>query len=93
MNYAVDVAKIRTARDRAIQQARNDARAKLAELTDRRDAEIRRLAAEGLSTAAIGSELGCNQVTAWEVRNGRRADRRARQRRRYLRLHSGGRAA
>lgn len=33
----------------------------------RRDAEIGRLAAEGLSTSAIAAEVGCSEVTAWEL--------------------------
>jgi hypothetical protein len=70
VNYAVDVAKIRAARDRAIATAERE----LASLRAERDREIRRLRAVGLSLHAIGREVGCSASTVEAVLH---PDRRA----------------
>jgi DNA invertase Pin-like site-specific DNA recombinase len=93
MQYAVEVAKIRAARDRAIEQAQANARAKLAELAEQRDAEIRRLAAKGLSNPAIAAAVGCSRTQAYEVLNPEKREAYNRRRRERWHVYKGGKAA
>jgi DNA-binding NarL/FixJ family response regulator len=93
MNYALELARIRTARARATEHAHRDAQVQLVELRAARDAEIRRLAAEGLTPRSIAPRVGCCQSTVYEVLRPDAHDRYNQRRREHWRVYTGGRAA
>jgi hypothetical protein len=88
MNYRLEVAKIRAARDVARQRAADQAQSRLAKLVHARDAEIRRLASTGLSLDAIARTVGCNHTAVYEgLHPGKGVERKSR-RREYARRHA-----
>jgi hypothetical protein len=62
-----EVAAVRRRRDSRLERARDEARRALDRLAAERDAEIRRLAAEGLRKGAIAPLVGCSPALAYEV--------------------------
>lgn len=75
MNYSAEIAAARRKRDRRIERATSEARASLAQAAVERDAEIRRLHAEGFSSMAIAPLVGCSRGLVYELLH---ADRKAR---------------
>lgn len=75
MNYRAQVAEARRRRDELIECAAADAREAIAQAAAERDAEIRRLHAQGLSAGAIAPVVGCSKALAFELLN---QDRKAR---------------
>lgn len=67
MDYRSTVAEIRATRDRELERIRAQAADDLARAAAARDAEIRRLASEGLSARAIAPSVGCCDTTVFEA--------------------------
>jgi DNA invertase Pin-like site-specific DNA recombinase len=93
VNYAVDIAKIRAARDRTIERARADGRRKLADVAAARDTEIRALAEDGMRLSEIAVRVGCSRGQAYEVLNPERRAKYNARRRAHWHVLPGGRAA
>jgi hypothetical protein len=81
VDYRREVAEARRKRDRRIERASADARDAIARAAVERDAEIRRLAAEGFRKEQIGPIVGASPSLVYErLREDKRAAYNARRR-------------
>jgi hypothetical protein len=85
MDYAREILDARRRRDQRIAKAKADWRVTVAELAARRDAEIRRLAAEGLSNARIAPLVGSCSSEVYDVLHPERRERYNARRREHWR--------
>jgi hypothetical protein len=74
VDYAAEIAAARRKRDKRVERASAEAREAMARAAVERDAEVRRLKAEGLVGVQIASRVGCSRSLVYELLN---ADRKA----------------
>jgi DNA invertase Pin-like site-specific DNA recombinase len=85
VNYRAEVAEARRRRDALIEQATAEARETIARAAAVRDAEIKRLRADGLSYEAIAPLVGCSKSLVFELLSAERHERYTARRRKHWR--------
>jgi hypothetical protein len=85
VDYRREVAAARRKRDKRIERAAAEAREAIARAAVERDAEIRRLHAEGFSSLAIAPLVGCSRGLVFELLHDDRKARYDARRREYAR--------